>query len=32
VPDLIKAFEDAVLSVLPDDAKNAFIHCGYSSQ
>jgi transposase len=32
VPDLIKAFEDAVLSVIPDDAKNAFSHCGYLSQ
>lgn len=32
VPDLIKAFEEAVLSVIPDDAKNAFNHCGYVSQ
>jgi hypothetical protein len=32
VPDLIKAFEDAVLTVLPEHAKNAFIHCGYLSQ
>ncbi len=32
VPDLIKAFEEAVLSVIPDDAKNAFNHCGYLSQ
>jgi transposase len=32
VPDLIKTFEDAVLSIVPDNAKNAFIHCGYLSQ
>jgi transposase len=32
VPDLIKAFEDAVLSIIPVDAKNAFSHCGYLSQ
>jgi hypothetical protein len=31
LPDLIKAFENAVLSVIPD-AKNAFLHCGYLSQ
>lgn len=30
--DLFKAFEDAVLSILPDHAKHAFEHCGYSSQ
>ena len=32
LPSLIKTFEDAVLSVIPDDVKNAFIHCGYLSQ
>lgn len=32
VDDLIQAFRDAVLSVIPDDAQNAFKHCGYSSQ
>lgn len=32
VPDLIQAFRDAVLTVTPNDAKNAFIHCGYLSQ
>ena len=32
VDDLTQAFRDAVLSVIPDDAKNAFRHCGYSSQ
>ena len=29
VPDLIQAFADAVLSVTPSDAFNAFRHCGY---
>ena len=29
VHDLIKAFEDAVSSVTPSDATNAFRHCGY---
>jgi transposase len=32
LPDLIKAFEDAVLTVTSTDAKNAFHHCGYLSQ
>jgi transposase len=32
LPTLIKTFENAVLSVSPDDAKNAFNHCGYLSQ
>jgi transposase len=32
LPTLIKTFEDAVLSVIPDDAKNAFNHCDYLSQ
>lgn len=31
VPDLIQAFEDAVLTVTKDDAKNAFVHCRYLS-
>lgn len=30
--DLIQAFQDAVLSITPDHAQNAFAHCGYSSQ
>ncbi len=29
---LIRAFQDAVLSVTQNDAQNAFKHCGYSSQ
>lgn len=29
VHNLIKAFEDAVSSVTPTDAANAFRHCGY---
>ena len=29
---LIRAFQDAVLSVTQTDAHNAFRHCGYSSQ
>lgn len=29
---LIQAFQDAVLSVTPDDAKNTFRHCGYLRQ
>lgn len=32
VPDLIQAFEKAVLSVTQADAKNAFTHCRYLSQ
>jgi transposase len=32
LPDLIKTFEEAVLAVIPADAKNAFRHCGYLSQ
>ncbi|MGL4609818.1 MAG: transposase [Trueperaceae bacterium] len=32
LPKLIKTFEDAVLSVLPSEVKNAFHHCGYVSQ
>jgi transposase len=32
VPDLIQAFEDAVLTVTQDNAQNAFAHCGYLSQ
>lgn len=31
VPDLLQAFADAVLTVTEDDAKNAFVHCGYLS-
>jgi hypothetical protein len=31
VPDLIQAFNDAVLTIAATDAKNAFIHCGYLS-
>ena len=30
--DLIRAFQAAVLSISQDDARNAFRHCGYSSQ
>ena len=32
VPDLIRAFEQAVLTVTQQDAKNAFEHCRYRSQ
>lgn len=32
VPRLIQAFENAVLTVTQDDAKNAFAHCGYLLQ
>ncbi len=32
VPDLIRAFEQAVLTVTQVDAKNAFHHCRYLSQ
>ena len=32
VKDLVRAFQDAVLSVTQTDAQNAFGHCGYSSQ
>ena len=32
VDDLIQAFEDAVLSIIPDHAKSAFEYCGYRSQ
>ncbi len=31
VPNLIQAFENAVLTVTEDNAKNAFTHCGYLS-
>lgn len=32
LPTLMKAFENAVLTVIPNDVKNAFAHCGYVSQ
>lgn len=32
VPNLIQAFEDAVLTVTKDNAQNAFAYCGYLSQ
>lgn len=32
VPDLVRAFEQAVLTVTRQDAKNAFAHCHYLSQ
>lgn len=32
LPDLFQALKQAILSILLDDAKNAFSHCGYSSQ
>lgn len=32
VKDLIQAFSDAVLTVIPSDAQHAFAHCGYLPQ
>lgn len=32
VPNLIRAFEDAILTVTKDNAQNAFAHCDYLSQ
>lgn len=32
VTDLMRAFQDAILSATQTDAQNAFTHCGYSSQ
>lgn len=32
IPKLVQAFNDAVLTIIQQDAKNAFIHCGYLSQ
>ena len=32
LPELMRAFADAVLTVTPDDTKNTFVHCGYLEQ